>query len=459
MQFKKWLFTSIGLIFLYLTFWSILRTSGILMNHPNDDLSQFLPEKTDYAVRIYSNNIIKTFYQELFFYKEDGAIQDKIQNYIVKTISKTDSTPIQTTIIMDKLQGIDFFNDIIFFQFTENQVVYSGLLCHVNDSAAFINTDRKNKDYLKLCDKSIGVIIQTEKGKHQSNALGKLALKLLSSKKSKKLRQRRNSTIALADVYYSIKDKKQKLSELTMEINADAQKISFSGKLVPEFFEVEHNPGYLLQAKNLNICIRDIPESIQSEIQKWLAQNKIPNIGLEEIQINYEGLDIEFTPTYLAIKPNFEAIIKTNGKKPIKEYLANPIILNTIGGKLDSNFVAINNVSYFFEQLDSCTFYIGNNAKPIYEKRLNTDPILIRGKLSHLTNIQTGGMDFLLNIVPLYASINNYFLNQERFNFRITQDATQNIFEGDIEFKEGNNAFFESLFLITELQEMNTLLK
>ena len=96
---------------------------------------------------------------------------------------------------------------------------------------------------------------------------------------------------------------------------------------------------------------------------------------------------------------------------------------------------------------------------PMYEKRSISDPLSIRGKLSHITNIQTGGMDFLLNIVPFYTSLNNYFLKLDKFNFKITQDTEQNNFSGSIDFKAGSNAFFESLLLLTELQELKTLLK
>jgi hypothetical protein len=175
--------------------------------------------------------------------------------------------------------------------------------------------------------------------------------------------------------------------------------------------------------------------------------------------MNYEGLDIELIPSNLAIKPKFEAIFKTVKNTSIKNHLSNAVLLEKIGGKLDDNFVAINNSKYYFEQLDSCTFYLGNNSKPVFEKRFNPDLLSIRGNLSHLTNIQTGGMDFLLNVVPLYSALNRYFTNSQNLNVKITPNSTTSLIEGNLDFKKDKNALFESFFLFLEIQAVNKLLK
>jgi hypothetical protein len=456
MQLKKWLFTSFGIFILYLTFWSLVKFSGILKNHPDDDLSIFLPASTKYAVRIYTDNVVKKCFQELLFYKKDDTTQEKFAEFAQTIVTKSDSTLTQTSNVKDKFQGIDLYNDMIFFEFVENQITYSGILCHVSDSMKF-NNYNNDKNFIKLSKASIGIVLQQESG--QKKSLLQIASKVLLSDGSQKLNKKRNSTNALADIYLSVKNESEELSEINLELNAEPRKINILGKVRPPILKSNNTSSYLLQAKNLNFCLKDIPEKMNLEIQKWFNQNKLPELEFEEIQINYEGLDIGFTASNLAINPKFEAIFKTKNETKINEYLSNIAVLNSIGGKIDSGFVLINKTQYFFEQLDSCSFYIGNNHKPIYEKRLILNPLSIRGKLSHLTNVQTGGMDFLLNIVPLYTSMSNYFLNIEKFNFQITQDTKQNNFSGNMEFKAGRNAFFESLLLFTELQELKTLLK
>jgi hypothetical protein len=458
MQFKKWLFHSIGLIILYLTFWCLLIISGFLKNHPDDELSNFLPQSTKYAVRIYTNNILKTCFEELFFYQKDETTQEKFEEFAQKIISNTDSAFTQTSTSKEKFQGIDLYNDIIFFEFLENKTTYSGILCHVTDSIKFSNNS-KDKNFIKLCKESIGIILQHDQGRTDQKSLGQRALKILSFNGSKKLNHKRNSPQALLDIYLSVNNGEQGISELKMEVNADPEKISIVGNVNPSLLKSNNTLSYHLQPKNLNLYLKDIPEQMNLAIGKWFDQNKFPKLEFEEMQINYEGLDIGFSTTNLAVIPKFEAIFKTKNKTKIREYLSDTTILNAIGGKLDSDFVSINSNQYFFEQLDSCSFYIGNNHKPVYEKRLITDPLSIRGKLSHLTNIQTGGMDFLLNFVPVYSSLNNYFLRIESFNLKITEDIKQNHFEASMVFKPAHNAFFESLLLLNDLQELKTLMK
>jgi hypothetical protein len=456
MQFKKWLLTSISLIVLYLCLWGMIWASAQLKNHPNDELSNFLPENTKFAVRIYSDNILKSFFQELLCYKADDSAQIEIENYIEKVISQADKDDESSKNLSAKLKGIDLYNDLIVFQFYENENEYTGLLCHVTDSLAFNDFDTKNKFIYRSSNNSVGLILQSDRD--QSNSLKQIAKKVLSVQKFKKLCHKRLSSEALADVYIKINDE-NKSSLLTLAINGNDKKINVNGKIVSGDFKIDNNPVYVLQGKNLSVNLRYIPEPLKKQIRNWLAQNKIPDIDLKELQMNYEGLDIELTPTNIAIKPRFEAIVKTKNGTKIKNYLSNTVVLEKIGGELDSNYISINNSKYYFEQLDSSTFYIGNNSKPVYEKRLNPDLMSMRGSLSHLTNIQTGGMDFLLNVVPLYAAANRYFLNSEKLNFKITHNAKMNTIEGNLDFKTGRNAFFESFFLFLEIQEVNTLLK
>lgn len=456
MQFKKWLFTSIGLVILYLTFWCLLKLSWLLKNHPDDELSNFLPQSTKYAVRIYTNNILKTCSEELFFYQKDATTQDKIEEFAHKVISKTDSAFTHTSNVKDKLEGIDLYNDMIFFEFSENRTTYSGILCHVSDSLKF---NKSGNNFVKLSKASIGIILQHDRDGVNPNSLTQIASKILSFNGSKKLNHKRNSPQALLDIYLSVNDGVQGKSELNMEVSADPEKISIVGNVNPSILKSNTASSYHLQPKHLNICCKDIPEPMNLAIGQWFDQNKFPKLEFEEMQINYEGIEIGLFASNLALNPKFEAIFKTKNKTKIREYLSDTTLLNAIGGKLDSDFVSINSNQYFFEQLDSCSFYIGNNLKPVYEKRLITDPLSIRGKLNHLTNIQTGGMDFLLNIVPVYSSLNNYFLRIESFNFKITEDIRQNYFEASMVFKPGHNAFFESLLLLNDLQELKTLMK
>ncbi len=456
MQIKKWLFTSIGLVILYLTIWSLLQLSWLLKNHPDDELAIFLPQSTKYAVRIYTNNIIKTCSEELFFFKKDATTQDQFEEFAHKVISKTDSAFTQTKNVKDKFEGMDLFNDIIFFEFSENRITYSGILCHVSDSLKFNKSGNK---FVKLSKASIGIILQHDLDGANQNSLTQTASNILSFNGSKKLKHKRNSPQALLDIYLSVNNGDRGKSELNMEVNFDHEIISIIGNINPSILNSNSSLSYNLQPKNLNICFNDIPEPMNLEIQKWFDQYKFPKLELEEIQINYEGIEIGLFASNLALNPKFEAIFKTKNKIKIREYLSDTTLLNTIGGKLDSDFVSINSNQYYFEQLDSCSFYIGNNHKPIYEKKFSTNPLSIRGKLSHLTNIQTGGMDFLLNIVPVYSSLNNYFLRLDSFNLKITEDMRQNQFKASMVFKPGHNAFFESLLLLNDLQELKTLMK
>ncbi len=458
MQFKKWVLTSLSLIVLYLSVMAMLWTTAKLKNHPQDELTQFLPKNTKLAVRVYSENIVRSFFQELFFYNADDSTQNEIENYIEKFILKVDTTTERPQNILDNLKGIDLYNDILIFQFSEQNIEYSGMLCHITDSAAFNAFDTKNQLLCVHSNKTVGIILQTVHQNNQSHTLKQMARKVLTSHKSNVLGTKRTSREALADVYVRI-DTDNNASDLTLKIDGNSEKISFKGKITPFDSKMDNSPAYVLQGKNLSFSLRYIPDSLKKQIRNWCIQNSIPDFELHEIQMNYEGLDIELTPSNLAIKPKFEAIFKTVKNTSIKNHLSNAVLLEKIGGKLDDNFVAINNSKYYFEQLDSCTFYLGNNSKPVFEKRFNPDLLSIRGNLSHLTNIQTGGMDFLLNVVPLYSALNRYFTNSQNLNVKITPNSTTSLIEGNLDFKKDKNALFESFFLFLEIQAVNKLLK
>ena len=94
----------------------MIWASAQLKNHPNDELSNFLPENTKFAVRIYSDNILKSFFQELLCYKADDSAQIEIENYIEKVISQADKDDESSKNLSAKLKGIDLYNDLIVFQ-------------------------------------------------------------------------------------------------------------------------------------------------------------------------------------------------------------------------------------------------------------------------------------------------------------------------------------------------------
>jgi hypothetical protein len=436
----------------------VLWTSAQLKNHPSDDLSQYLPKNSKFAIRVYSDNILKAFIKELFFYKADDSNQNEIEKYIEKFISTDDQSTERPQNIIKNLKGVDFFNDLLFFHFSDQNMEFNGVLCHITDSVAFKANDTKNRLFWVESNKSVGIILQATNEKAQGRALKQIAQKILITKNHHKLSPRRSSSEALADVYVNINGAIE-ASELTLEIDGNSEKINFKGKIKPFDSKIDKNPVYVLQGKNLSWSLRYIPETLKKELRSWCAQNNIPNIDLREIQMNYEGLDVAFMPGNLAIQPKFEAIFKTENCTKIKNFLSDTVVLEKIGGKFEEHFISINNTKYYFEQLDSCTFYLGNHSNPVFEKRYNPELMSIRGELRHLTNIQTGGMDFLLNLVPLYAATNRYFTNSEKINLKITPKADTSLIEGVLDFKKNKSAFFESFFLFLETQELNKHLK
>ena len=459
MKFKKWLFSALSLIFLFLSMWLIIWTAAALKNHPKDNLATYLPKDTKFAVRVYANNIMQKFYRELLFYKRDPSNQNLIKDIIEQKIKSADEDSIDRSSLIENFKGIDLYNDFIFFQFSRNQKDYNGILCHVKDASQFLENVSDNDKFKKVCNHNVGLILFPMQKDVQIAELSKLSEEIITTENTGIFNSRRATSDALFDLFYQIQDENGTFSKLALALDINEKRISLNGTLTPAVAKTKDNSSYVLQGKNLNIKAFSIPQILNNELNKWLNENAIPPISVRELQLNYEGLAIELNPTQLNIKPKFEAIVKSTERLNVKSFLANPNLLQLINGKLDSNFVAINDAKYFFEQLDSCTFYIGNNLKPVYEKVKTVDEFSLIGELDHLTNISTGGMDVLLNIIPLYAAINRYFIVSNHAALHVTQDDYKYIIKGNLDFNSQQNAFFESIILGSEIQELNSALK
>jgi hypothetical protein len=463
MHFKKWLLSTLSLAVLGTIAWLIAFTSQLILVRQKNELSLYLPETTTLAVKINNQNITNYFFKNLFFDQENNELKNNLNQFLLDKLKNQDRKDLFGQLNKSHLNGADFLSEFIFFQFEEKNIKIDGILCHVSDEDEFLNQE-VSSDIAIFSKNNIGIVLNQKNTKQKltSSDLLKVAQRIINNPLQQELffLKKDENMSSFIDVAASFnRPIKENGQFIHFSINADDKNIGISGDL-PQL-PIEDNEQqlqYFLRPKNLAINARFGSKEINRFIGNWLSSLRIEPIEINSFSLNYSGATISLNPTQF--KPSFELIVSCEHAIDVKNILSNPNFLNFINGSIQSNTITVNSSRFFYEQLDSNTFYLGDTQRPIYEKIKLKEVMSIRGDLGFLTSIETGGMDFIFDFIPIYGSAKTFINASKKVDFTISQThGSRNKFYFNLAFKPNFDSINELFKFMLDVQKLTKVLK
>lgn len=429
-NFRKLLFP----LFLTVCLWTIFIISRLILTESNQEHLNFFPANAVVQGKINSKLFLKKVTNALFTSQNQNELISQIESKL--HIHPTDTTKMEQT-------GIDLSNSVGFFLDKTVKGEILGFLVSLHSTKDFNNyCSTLASENVGFANKNaIGVVIVSQNSVYSFKELQSIASKYLSKKTENPFENTKNENnlveLQISSSVFGLKNAKKNFISIKDIENG----FKISGTL-PKL--VSSKGTHSLKSKGLHFRASTLPASLQKEIQSFFVKNEIELANIQSIECNYSGVNLEEGGEEgFFIQPNLEMLV-TFDSKTDKSKIYNAISkIKNWESTRTKNGISIGSKSYQIDSLSPYCYYLGNNTSNIIASSLNTS-FTLDGNLSELTNIS--GASFIvsfLDLMPPFSASKKLFNSISTFTISTTKNKNEEILDGKITFKKGENNFLE----------------
>lgn len=430
---------------LFLSIWALFFFAQNLNERVDNELSNYIPENAIVSLRVDTRFFIKNGLEDFIAHGEQGSFEE-----IQRLLEKQEKTDLNL--------GIDFSNEMVFYFVEINDQKHACLLVHIADHEDFKKAENywKKKNCASTSGENIGLIVlANDKSELTAEQLSIQAGKLLSGKKSKKLKST-GSAMELT-IHTGIEHHKPIFKPAVLQVDIEANKLLLNGDVSIDIVERERLK-YRLKKEGLHLSIPVTSSDVSDSIESYLSVFGIQEYDIAGISMNYRGLTIEEIPG-LKLQPDFDLLIAFEQKIDL-DSVRSVILKQNDMFKANNGGFSYGKVHYKLHQVDQHTIYIGRSdfAKSMLEQQ---DPSVIfdlNGNPKHLTELQGNGMmRKLAELVSLFAASKKLSNSIEDLSLLVKQVKNSKKYEltGQIEFKNDKSAQLALIEFLLESKLLN----
>lgn len=428
--------------------WFLFFFTELFCEQQKNDNNLFVPQNSTFAVRIDGRSIAEKTFFSVFLEARDEKLLRKIRNSFEELKEKE-----------VKFSGINFLSDMILFSVPYKNGNLIGISLNLTAPSKF----KKNypnifgKDQFIDVHENVGLILSynPENKKNTINKKELLAFfhkqiparnQFVLDRKDKKTVQMYSKGSVFGNSTYFTS------SNLFFETHKSSVNIEGSLEISRKKMPDNQLEKHFLQAKkgDFHFSTSIISNSIQDSLEKILSKMGLDLPKIKSISFNYRGMNILNNETGMHTIPNIDLVLEFKQAITAKSILNDPELLNKIEGKFSNNQLKIGNHTYYIQQINKHTIFIGDSEAPVFSD--NSEIIAVKGNLSSILKIEGGGIiTSFLEIVPIYRASKELFDNTEDFEIIIKKADDQKAqIKGTISFKKDHYAMNEFLKFLLE---------
>lgn len=406
-----------------------LLPSKIIENAP-------IPKQYDWAVRIDASTFVKEELYSIIFQSKDEKLLNQLSNLIDRKWKSN-----------GKNGGlyIDYQSDIIFYQKTENGLVFNGIIlktkrptkCEQNIS----NYLRENQ-IAKVKNNSL-IIVSQNSGKLLSKvALTKLieqfsavdgSVEFIETKQQRDLLQlnMRNSSNL------------ESVSDIKLGVRNSKNSISMYGTFSYTHSNTTYEPLYSIEGKGVKIYTYAIPKQFNDSIIDFFKLRSTYEIT--GISLDYHGLIMEEAVEDMYSKANFTPIPMINGVFQFNSPITVEQLLKNIPDhfKVNPGKITFNEVSYSIKQIDKQSIFIGLDVSTVEQKN-QSNYIYLGGNFSKIFNLKASYfITTFFEAMPAVKTTKSFLSKTKKVEFKANINGNKGTISGQFLFEDESHALNE----------------
>lgn len=422
--------------FLWLLFFSI----SFFLKHDVTPAHFDFPKSAQLSLTIDGKTISKDAFYSLFIEDKDIEIANELKDLRQK-VKQYDTQ-------QSLLVGIDIFNEIKIFTDEYKGKPLAGYIFKLNNTRLWDKNNARlfNSENASIRSSNTGLIVR-------SNTLSKAELKkYLNSRKFDKAPTNKDSERKNALLTYKYAHNKTKTTGI---FQIDKNKLKLNGDFNSNDVIAAKKINYYLKPTNFHITSALFPNEWNRQIKQFAQDYSLDFPAIEGISLNYSSMEISSTQDGVIPIPKLELIIQFQSEFSIIPFLANLKEYSPVAFTYSDSYIEISGNTYYFNQLDTKTIYIGISKKPQIISKSYPTLFTISGSLKPLTKIN--GNEFLVAMVKMtnpYKQLDKIAHSIETIELDLMKSTkNKNSFNGELSFKKNKNGMSELLKLILQLQK------
>lgn len=443
MLFQKKIVRVLSAVILIAMLWMVFFIVQGIFARKVSHHEMYIPEYSTSVLKVENEALIRAFFEEV-------VLKDQLEPKYRDYLTGDDGS--------DASYGIDVLATVYVFTFQEKNCQLLGVLMNLSDEEQFDKTLKKeSKVGVGYASKEgTGLLIfDNNSSPLKATSLNKIANKILQESSSsfdlKKLDHKQAYVTFWKDEYV-LNNGTRSFRDIQLALILEQENLTVKGRA--DFVYAKSKAYPVLKHEDLSIQSQFVPDGIN---ETWTTSMK--RIGINFPRITYVSGNyhyIEPSPVKaLKVLPHFDGIYGFEKNMQIRI----PLIALAASGdihSLDLNSFKFAGKTYFYEQIDSKTIYLGQSPYVLSDEQDNA-LLKIQGNMNQLLEIRNGGMlARFLSMSPEYNAAEHFLSGIESSEFSIEQngDKTADL-DGKIQFQKDRNALNETLLLVLNLGIFN----
>lgn len=432
------LFKTFTILVLCLSTWLCIRLVGFLLSEYPNENTHFVPKNAHYAIRIDGRNLGEDVLFTVLMASRDEEVIDLLKQ------KRKDFQGKKTS-----LSGVNPLSDIILFEIIENKNVYYGVLFNLYNAELFLKEmpEKYGKDFAFSANSKVGLLLIASSGSRKE--LRSIAQNYFKKKNNfgHHFFDKKHDKKHLAEVHLHDGSTKNE-HEIELRFDNEQGKLKVEGTYSTHSKIEPSSSAYLLVPEGIHLTNLALPGHWADSAKALLQQVvKTPLPPIKSVSLNYRGMDIINHPSGYFPLPDLDLVLEVKDSFNVQNFVENYVAQSKFECLVTDNFIEIEGMRMYFQQLNENTFYFGRTQSPNFIKSDGKTLLLIKGNLNPINSIRGGGfLTSMLSISPTYQASKTLTNRTSEVNVQVTKqgDMTAKI-EGELVFKEDYFALNELL--------------
>ena len=424
--------------------WILFFISKFTFEQEKNNNLNYIPSDAEVAVRINSNELIKSALFSILFEAKDEKTIQKIKAFLQQ--KKTKGGDI-------KRSDLNLFSDIVIFSTPYKSGKMIGISFNLQDGNDFeenMTPLLAENQAVKTID-NVGFILSYVNESNAEVSRSELISFFNNSIKKKSVLVVNKNSVFQIQTTGAVFGKSSYFSTSDLEINLLKSGIELDGVFsISAKEETNFTPSQLLlnsSKKDFHFSTSIIPEEFQDSIVNLLKYIDCSLPKIKSIAFNYQGMTIKKDDAGMHPLPEIDLLLEFKSPFSIATFLKTSVFVEKIGAIYTNNELTIAQETYFIQQINATTISIGKTKNLRLVKNKSNELFSSKGNLSSLLKIEGGGIIVsFLEITPLFHSSFELFNALDKFNIYICKTSRhQAKLKGNIVTKKGHSTINEAI--------------
>jgi hypothetical protein len=409
----------------------------------NNNLN-YIPSDAEVAVRINSNELIKSSLFSILFEAKDEKTIQKIKAFLQQKKTKGGGI---------KRSDLNLFSDIIIFSTPCKNGKMIGISFNLQDGNNFEENMTPllgTNQAVKTID-NVGFILTYVNDSNTELSSSELISFFNNTIKKKSVLVVNKNSVFQIQTTGAVFGKSTYFSTSDLQINLLKSGIELDGVFsISAKEETNFTPSPLLlnsSKQDFHFSTSIIPIEFQDSIAKLLKYIDCSLPKIKSIAFNYQGMTIKKDNAGMHPIPEINLLLEFKSPFSIETFLKTSAFLEKIGAIYTNNELKIAQETYFINQINATTISIGKTKNLRLVKNKSNELFSSKGNLSSLLKIEGGGIIVsFLEITPLFHSSFELFNALDGFDVSICKTSNnQAKLKGNIVTKNGHSTINEAI--------------